>query len=388
MDKIKRLFLFNPDCEMAIADGGNFYTPPKNVVRMVQDLAFLPAWLSKPGDGVLVYEQPDELFWKETCQPLQLTIQSVSIHELTANSAWTGEPWGKSPNMGHWLKTYGLGEAWHPEQKEWYSRKTAQKGLEVLLKTMPDLEIDILPRCCYSMEEIEKVISSGDFFIKAPWSSSGKGLLALSKKIGDKEREWIGGILRRQGYVMVEKRLDKVKDFAMEFQKGEKGCEFIGWSSFITGQQGEYRGNLLGSQEMIEQDLSNYLSTEVCMELKQKLPEMLNQLLPEYRGFLGVDMMIYRNQNGIHTLQPCLEINLRYNMGIIALFFSQRYLDPRVQGVFRVDYYAHPGEALKSIQHFRQVYPAKYKNNRLKAGYLNLTPVSETTHFVASVQCY
>ncbi len=38
-----RLFLFNPDCEMAIADGGVFYTPPANVVKMAGDLAFLPA---------------------------------------------------------------------------------------------------------------------------------------------------------------------------------------------------------------------------------------------------------------------------------------------------------------------------------------------------------
>lgn len=36
----KRLFIFNPDCEMSIAAGGKYYTPPANVLKMAEDLAF------------------------------------------------------------------------------------------------------------------------------------------------------------------------------------------------------------------------------------------------------------------------------------------------------------------------------------------------------------
>ena len=54
----RHLYIFNPDCELAIANGSCFYTPSANVVKMGEDLAFLPAWLGKPDDMVLVKELP------------------------------------------------------------------------------------------------------------------------------------------------------------------------------------------------------------------------------------------------------------------------------------------------------------------------------------------
>ena len=55
-----RLFCFNPDSEMAIANGGRFYTPPANIIRMAKDLGYLPAYFSDKGDAVLVQQKPDE----------------------------------------------------------------------------------------------------------------------------------------------------------------------------------------------------------------------------------------------------------------------------------------------------------------------------------------
>jgi hypothetical protein len=46
------------------------------------------------------------------------------------------------------------------------------------------------------------------------------------------------------------------------------------------------------------------------------------------------------------------------------------------------------GYRIKPHRHLQQLYPAVYKNNRIKSGYLNLTPVNEATHFVASLICY
>ena len=45
---------------MAIANGSQFYTPPVNVAKMAEDLAFLPAWLGEAGDKVLVHFYPDD----------------------------------------------------------------------------------------------------------------------------------------------------------------------------------------------------------------------------------------------------------------------------------------------------------------------------------------
>ena len=122
--------------------------------------------------------------------------------------------------------------------------------------------------------------------------------------------------------------------------------------------------------------------------LKQELPDMIAGILPDYWGYLGIDMMIYSDSAGKYRVQPCLEINLRYNMGIVALMLSRRYLDEHAEGEFTVRYYAKAGEAWQEHRYLQQLYPAVYKNNRIKSGYLNLTPVNEATHFVASLICY
>lgn len=291
--------------------------------------------------------------------------------------------------MCRWLAKRGMGEEWKPERKEWYSRKTAREGLRRLFGKIPGLEPSILPEVCGSVEEMEgRVYRRGRFLVKAPWSSSGKGLLALADGVASREREWLAGMFRRQGYLMLEKRLERVKDFAMEFYAGTDGVVFIGWSLFYTGEKGEYRGNFVGPQAVLEQELADGLGRPLLECLKVELPEMLKGLLPFYRGYLGVDMMIYRNPAGQLHVHPCVEINLRYNMGIVALAVSRNYLACGTCGRLEIVFYPRPGEAWLGHRHFRRESPAIYKNNRIASGYLNLTPVSAATQFVASLRCY
>lgn len=385
---MERVYIFNPDCELAIANGGRYYMPPANIVRMMDDLAFLPAFMGGMGDRVLVKKEIDSEFMDSVCSKLGVECMPILEEGLACGSAWRGEPWGLSPKMCHWLAVRGMGEEWRPEQKEWYSRKTAREGLLRLFEVIPGLEEEIIPRICYSVEEIEQEVRDGEYLIKAPWSSSGKGLLALSGGVGVKEKEWLSGMLRRQGYLMLERKLQKEKDFAMEFYSGDEGVEFVGWSAFYTGDHGEYKGNYVGSQEKLEYVLSEVLADQEMERLRRTLPVMLRALLPAYQGYLGVDMLVYRNLSGRLCLQPCVEINLRYNMGIIALFLSERYVEMGTQGVFEVRFYPGEGEALREWVRLKSEEPVVYKNNRIESGYLSLTPVSETTHFVASIRCY
>lgn len=384
---MNRLFIFNPDCELAIANGGRYYMPPGNIVRMIRDLAFLPAFLADRDDMVLVEEKPGLSFMREM-NFLGVAVRTVLTEELDSLCIDGAEPWGLSPRMCHWLAERGWAKEWEPLQKELYSRKKACEGLEYLIQALPFVDRNILPQVCSSIEEIECVIKEDCFMAKAPWSSSGKGLLRLSKTLEIKEREWLSGILRRQGYVMVERYLDKVYDFAMEFRGGQSEMEFMGWSAFQTGENGEYRGNYIGEQAYIEKQLIGYLGIPVVKQLQTQIGRMLAFLLPSYRGYLGVDMMVYRNQDREYCVQPCVEINVRCNMGIVALFLSQRYLAPGSSGIFRVDFFPGRGEALKNNEQLHRLQPLLYKDNRIKSGYLNLTPVTETTHFVASVTCY
>ena len=155
----KHLFIFNPDCEMAIAAGGKYYTPPANVLKMAEDLAFLPAWLGAKEDRVVVKELPDVRFMHAVCEPLQLECIPILDSQLGSCTDWTASPWGRSPGMCHWLNKRGIGEEWKPEQKEWYSRKTAREGLGWLMTVLPFVRTDVLPQMSYSLPELELKVS-------------------------------------------------------------------------------------------------------------------------------------------------------------------------------------------------------------------------------------
>ena len=273
MENRKRLWIFNPDCEMAIANGSKYYMPPANVVTMAEDLAVLPVFLGESEDWVLVRNLPDPVFMASVYEPLHLKAGFIQEAEAGILGEVKGEPWGWSPKMCHWLAERGMGEEWKTERKEWYSRRKAREGLIRLFGLIPDLEKEVIPETGYSIEEIEQKMKTGKYLVKAPWSSSGKGILVLGKPIAVKEKERLHGILKRQGYVMLEKKLNKVLDFAMEFCAGRQGVEFIGWSVFSTGLNGEYRGNYLGAQAYIEQLLGSKLGEEKLQSLKQELPE-------------------------------------------------------------------------------------------------------------------
>lgn len=385
---MKNLFVFNPDCELAIANEGKYYTAPANIVQMTKDLAFLPAFLGEYGDYVLMKDLPDKEFLTSVTIPLNVQVGAVTEKDVANLDGLQGIAWGNSPKMCHWFAQKGLGEEWKPERKEWYSRKVAREGLNRLLQVLPFVESYTLPVICNSLEEIEQRVQDGDYLVKAPWSSSGKGILMLHRQVQNKEKEWLRGVMRRQGYLMLEKKLNKVQDFAMEFYAGESGMQFLGWSIFKTGEHGEYHGNYIGPQENIEILLKAQLGSHIVNDMKQALPVMLERLLPLYRGYLGVDMLIYRDDNGELRVQPCIEINLRYNMGIVALLLSRNYVTEGIVGEFTVDFYPDKGEAMQQYRHLRQSYPLKYKNNRMMSGYLSLTPVTASTRFVASVRCY
>jgi hypothetical protein len=72
MENRKRLWIFNPDCEMAIANGSKYYMPPANVVTMAEDLAVLPVFLGESEDWVLVRNLPDPVFMASVYEPLHL----------------------------------------------------------------------------------------------------------------------------------------------------------------------------------------------------------------------------------------------------------------------------------------------------------------------------
>ena len=390
--EMEALYLFNPENDMALACGDPYYMAPASARRMAAELSVLPAWYAEQGGTV----------WLDSALRMK-TMERQSFLPPSVN--WTSEflpiynkviPWGWNPSLVRRLQEAGFPDTAYPSVermkriRQISGRQTAVKVLRRLCRhiggNIPTLgEAFVLS----STEEVKAfVLSHPRALLKAPWSGSGRGIQYVSGSFTIPLEGWIRHILTTQHEVIGEPFYDKLLDFAMEFCAGRQGVEFIGWSVFSTGLNGEYRGNYLGAQAYIEQLLGSKLGEEKLQSLKQELPDMIAGILPDYRGYLGIDMMIYSDSAGKYRVQPCLEINLRYNMGIVAFMLSRRYLDEHAEGEFKVRYYAKAGEAWQEHRHLQQLYPAVYKNNRIKSGYLNLTPVNEATHFVASLICY
>ena len=89
-------------------------------------------------------------------------------------------------------------------------------------------------------------------------------------------------------------------------------------------------------------------------------------------------MMICRVGEG-YAVHPCVEINLRMNMGIVARWVYDRHVVPGATGRYVVEYYPQPGEALRMHRALQEQYPLVLEGQKIRQGYLSLTPVFDDT---------
>jgi len=163
-------------------------------------------------------------------------------------------------------------------------------------------------------------------------------------------------VIHEQGGVVAEPVLRKVQDFAMEFYMDKSITRFAGYSLFRSATSGAYTGNELLSDSRIEEKLAAYIPVALLHRLRETLLEELAACFPLYTGYAGVDMMICETAEG-YRMQPCVEINLRMNMGMVARRIHDRFMDVDGQGKFTVDYFKKPEGALSFHQKMQREYP-------------------------------
>lgn len=151
--------------------------------------------------------------------------------------------------------------------------------------------------------------------MKAPWSSSGRGVINTGADMTDTlVEQWCRGIIRRQGSVMGETCAVRKADYATEWHIKEGKAEYLGLSSFSTSNRGKYISNKLLSQTLMKRnfDSDSKISIEKVVELQK---EILEQVLSGYEGLMGVDMIV--EEDGM--LRPFVEVNLRRTMGMLHI---------------------------------------------------------------------
>ena len=316
------LHIFNPEHDIALAANLANFTAPRAGRQLRHDLGFLPALWAKPDDYVLVddveraacsFRNVMESCWPGLCEPHWTDcrhLQGCRVERI--------EPWGWDAALVHQLRHWGVEGHLLPSGtyvdmiRRLSHRRTA---MHLLASLQGDRRVGEAAEC-FTMDEVAACQNRWhDIVLKAPWSSSGRGVRFVSEP-SDSVSKWITGVIGAQGSVMAEPRYENVYDLGMEFEAtGDGRISYCGLSLFDTSK-GAYTGNVLTNENKKKELIKRYISEDLLSKIKEDICHTLD--VEEYVGPLGVDMMIV-HKDGLYLLHPCVEINLRRTMGHVAL---------------------------------------------------------------------
>lgn len=338
---LQKIYIFNPENDLALAHAGANYVPPPHAVEIRRDLALLPAWIADDGDKVLVVDnQPVEqlqFFLKSQ----GLNIDVITPFELRRIKNARFVPWGWNHDLRRRLIKWGADPACLPSiedidrWRDFSHRRTVTVVLRRLLEggNFKGIELPV------ELTTIEQVMSwaqdNHGGFLKAPWSGSGSGIWEITTEPDRDLCQWAAGVIRRQGSIIAEKGYDKLLDFAVEFYHRSGETSVYGYSIFKNDKHNQYLYGIVDKKENLHRKLLSYCP-DFDNVVSGLLP-ILNKMLCEinYEGFLGVDMMMF-NQNGEAHVNPCVEVNLRMTMGVVtAAIGEQGFSVPSYFSIFR-----------------------------------------------------
>ena len=347
------LHVFNPEHDLALASGLSNFTAPHAGRRLRADLGYLPALWAGVNDCVLVehVEQARRVYGRLRARVGGSPCRFVDKSQLRNLPIDRVEPWGWDLALRAALIRYGVPAEACPleseiaDVREYSHRRYAAEVLHRLISLLtPHSSLLEIPVEATSVEAVEQCLSDTPrLVVKAPWSSSGRGVRFIDGELSDYHRGWLRNIIAQQGSVMVEPYYPKVKDFGMEFEAQPDGqVHYLGLSLFETNN-GAYMGNIVASENDKRDMISYYVSDSIIYNVRVKVMDALHRVIGDhYVGPLGVDMMILSKPDSQgFSVHPCVEINLRRTMGHVAIAMAEASpsAPPRVMQITLTDKY-------------------------------------------------
>lgn len=384
-----KLYIFNPENDLALADGGANYCPTPAAVRIAYDLASLPLWFADKDDCVVLPDVIHSEYYKGVSSLFTL---ATPFDIGRKNNITECVPWGWSPQIRRRLSVMGFDDVLPDDRTIMAIRELSNRISSIkILTALKDKAIDIPPLPLYYTQgdEVADFVNSRPrCVVKAPWSGSGKGIAWGIGRVETPMEHFYKGVIRRQGGIVCEEFLNGKVEFAMEFYADGNNVSFAGYSLFKSFK-GSYSGNILAGDDDIEKFILQFISSDELAKVKRYLPEVLSCLLSDsvYNGYFGVDMMIYEHDE-VMRLNPCMELNLRMNMGMVSRLFFDRYVAAGCKGEYRVGFFKKPGEAYTSHIADSTAYPLEMEDGKITSGYINLSPVTGDSCYTASAIIY
>lgn len=345
-------YIFNPEHDLCLANGSPTFIPPESALRFGRDCSDILA---------IVLGQPEEG---------QYIIPWGWDNVLKYRLSKAGTPESLLPSTGTLEEIRRLSHRRTSLLAGCYIRKLLQdNALSEFLTTGTPEELRSLEMAGAFLERHPNAV------FKAPWSGSGKGLRWIRRnEFSHSDEGWCRNVIEKQGSVIAEPREDVVRDFAMLFRATRSGIVFEGYSLFHT-DNGAYRSNVLASDSSILAHLSRIVPEEVLTAVRKHLTSFLeDHFTGKYEGYLGADMFICRdNSDGTvrYRLNPCVEINVRMTMGLLARKYFDRGLlpDRSATYLFSVLYSPNPDTLRQELSSALRI----------------LTPISPTTRYAVAI---
>ncbi len=396
------IYHFNPTCEYAVGNGTISWQPNILLQQMESELSVLTSYFAQTSDYILVDNKPSDEFYVRMGNlgigvPNVITKKEIINFQRQINRLL---PWGWSPAEHKFLAPLKLKCSenfrnspvynWNPEHRDLYSKKFA---LEILQKVLSEIDLTYMinpnqtARICNTKTEIEVLLKTwGNLMIKAPWSSSGRGLQPITKvPVHEKVWEKILGTIRDQGYLMVEPLLKKAYDLAFQFEMEKGKIRFLGISNFATDNKGQYQGNFLNG---IPTELPDEIAKFVLSVPEMILPTLIkiledSALAKHYEGNFGVDTLIFWDKNQNLKINPCLEINVRQNMGLLSLQL-EKFIHQGIKGKYRT-FYDPQKTFFEFVREMEIQFPLMISNQKIMSGFFPLTDFDKNTMFGAYI---
>ena len=334
--EMKEVYLFNPEHDLALAHGAHNYTAPPFARQLRHDLRLLPAWVAPAGSFVAV---PDDAPLDDDRRWLgdhNLDITPVPISEIADLGACHIHPWGWDAALRYQLLQAGVQPEYLPtdEQLDWIRRLSHRRTSIAVHHALGEA----YSPCPVELTTVDEVIAFATrhpgCYLKMPWSGSGKGIYRVIDPMGDNHvPRWIDGALRRQGSLLCEVGLDRVQDFAIECICRGGSTMFMGYSVFDSDFHSQFgTGRVAPMEELHEMLLGMYPDLDPV--IGQVLMVIGDLIAPHYDGPVGIDMMLYWNENGRIVLNACVEVNLRMTMGMVTAAMGSRH---GLHGRFKIE---------------------------------------------------
>ncbi len=377
------VLLFNPENDLALAADVDHYTAPTLARKLRSDLALLPMWIACAGSRIVApaTEENETFILQNTAN-----LKGLADIGICKGESLAPMPWGWSRSVRNEFRRMGVeshaDDAFLERLRQLSSRKTTVDMLTML--DHHGIPVPPMPRLCLSVDEVEqKVHEFGDVVMKMPWSSSGRGVCRASAKEFSHYYDWALGAIRKQGALLCEAFLDKVQDFAMEFRVAQGKAEFFGYSVFFNTPQMSYDHAVVASTATLRKRLAALVGEPMLDAVQQAAAQSLERILPpEYDGYVGVDMMVYRDADGALRVNPCVEVNLRTTMGVVSAALGNRIVHPEKEASMSVLYHR-DAYALKRFVATLQ--PPMFTDGMLTGGTLMLAPINADSRYTATL---